>query len=135
MNEKLSIRGERTIVLSDKEQNMKLNFALGQRVKRLRENLNLSRKDLAELVDISDHFLVEIELGRRGVSNVTLCKLADVLCTTTDYLLRGTHKASDVTSITTLLETIEEPLLEGAERLLKEYINGIHYIKAKTEDR
>ena len=66
---------------------MELNLELGQRVKELREALNLSRKDLAELLDISDYFLVEIELGRRGVSNVTLCKLADALCTTTDYLL------------------------------------------------
>ena len=56
---------------------MELNLELGQRVKELREALNLSRKDLAELLDISDYFLVEIELGRRGVSNVTLCKLAD----------------------------------------------------------
>ena len=73
--------------MADKGQNMELNLELGQRVKELREALNLSRKDLAELLDISDYFLVEIELGRRGVSNVTLCKLADALCTTTDYLL------------------------------------------------
>ena len=74
--------------MADKGQNMELNLELGQRVKELREALNLSRKDLAELLDISDYFLVEIELGRRGVSNVTLCKLADALCTTTDYLLK-----------------------------------------------
>ena len=65
--------------MADKGQNMELNLELGQRVKELREALNLSRKDLAELLDISDYFLVEIELGRRGVSNVTLCKLADAL--------------------------------------------------------
>ena len=95
---------------------------------------NLSRKDLAELLDISDYFLVEIELGRRGVSNVTLCKLADALCTTTDYLLRGIHGPSDIKSITALLESVDEPLLHSAERLLKEYINGIHYIRAKERD-
>ena len=52
--------------MADKGQNMELNLELGQRVKELREALNLSRKDLAELLDISDYFLVEIELGRRG---------------------------------------------------------------------
>ena len=36
---------------------MELNLELGQRVKELREALNLSRKDLAELLDISDYFL------------------------------------------------------------------------------
>ena len=110
---------------------MELNLELGQRVKELREALNLSRKDLAELLDISDYFLVEIELGRRGV---TLCKLADALCTTTDYLLRGIHGPSDIKSITALLESVDEPLLHSAERLLKEYINGIHYIRAKERD-
>lgn len=110
---------------------MELNLELGQRVKELREALNLSRKDLAELLDISDYFLVEIELGRRGVSNVTLCKLADALCTTTDYLFHG---PSDIKSITALLESVDEPLLHSAERLLKEYINGIHYIRAKERD-
>lgn len=113
---------------------MELNLELGQRVKELREALNLSRKDLAELLDISDYFLAEIELGRRGVSNVTLCKLADALCTTTDYLLRGIHGPSDIKSITALLESVDEPLLHSAERLLKEYINGIHYIRAKERD-
>ena len=113
---------------------MELNLELGQRVKELREALNLSRKDLAELLDISDYFLVEIELGRRGVSNVTLFKLADALCTTTVYLLRFIHWPSDIKSITALLESVDEPLLHSAERLLKEYINGIHYIRAKERD-
>ena len=98
---------------------MELNLELGQRVKELREALNLSRKDLAELLDISDYFLVEIELGRR---------------TTTDYLLRGIHWPSDIKSRTALLESVDEPLLHSAERLLKEYINGIHYIRAKERD-
>ena len=120
--------------MNNKEQNMKLNFELGQRVKELRENLHLSRKDLAELIDISEYFLVQIELGRRGVSNVTLCKLADTLCTTTDYLLRGIQKSPDVKAITSLLETVDEPLIQGAERLLKEYINSIHYISAKVRN-
>lgn len=42
--------------MADKGQNMELNLELGQRVKELREALNLSRKDLAELLDISDYF-------------------------------------------------------------------------------
>ena len=121
--------------MRNKEQNINLNFELGQRVKILRERLNLSRKDLAELIDISDYFLVEIELGRRGVSNITLCKLADALCTTTDYLLRGIEKDSDVGAIASLFETLDDRFVEGAARLLKEYINSIHYIQSKVEQQ
>ena len=54
-----------------------LKIGLGQRVKWSRENLNLSRKAFAEIIDISEYFLVQVELGKRGVSNVTLCKMSD----------------------------------------------------------
>lgn len=118
------------MVMGRKEENQKLNFEFGKRVKELRESMNLSRKDFAELVDISDFFLVEIESGRRGVSNVTLCRIADVLATTTDYLLRG-RRPSNTQGIAAILENIEEPFLPGAERILKEYINSISYIRAQ----
>ena len=112
-----------------------LRMGFGQRVKQSRENLNLSRKDFAEIVDISEYFLVQIELGRRGVSNVTLCKMSEVLCTSTDYLLTGRAGSSDISSITSLLEKVDEPFLVGAELLLKGYINSISFIKAKVEEQ
>ena len=71
-----------------------LRIEFGQCVKQSRENLNLSRKDFAEIIDISEYFLVQIELGKRGVSNVTLCKMSETLCTTTDYLLTGRTELS-----------------------------------------
>ena len=113
---------------------MELNLELGQRVKELREALNLSRKDLAEFLYFFYFFLVDFDICRRGFSNVYLCILEFALCTTTDYLLRGIHGPSDIKSITALLESVDEPLLHSAERLLKEYINGIHYIRAKERD-
>lgn len=116
--------------MGDKEI-LKLEF--GHRVKQLRENLNLSRKDFAEIIDISEYFLVQVELGKRGVSNLTLCKMSERLCTTTDYLLTGRTGGSDISAITSLLERIDEPFLLGAELLLKGYINSISYIKAKVD--
>ena len=117
----------------DNKKRLKIEF--GQRVKKSRENLNLSRKDFAEITDISEYFLVQVELGKRGVSNVTLCKMAEVLCTTTDYLLTGRRDVSDTSAITGLLEKIESPFLIGAEKLLIGYINSINYIKAKVEEQ
>ena len=115
----------------DSKEIFKIEF--GQRVKQLRENLNLSRKDFAEIVGISEYFLVQIELGKRGTSNITLCRMAEALCTTTDYLLIGNKDVSDITAITSLLEKVEAPFLAGAEKLLIGYINSINYIKAKVE--
>lgn len=112
-----------------------LKVEFGQRVKLSRENLNLSRKDFAEIIDISEYFLVQVELGKRGVSNVTLCKMSEALCTTTDYLLTGKEGVSDISSITSLLARIDEPFLIGAEMLLKGYINSISFIKAKVNEQ
>lgn len=109
-------------------------MGFGQRVKQSRENLNLSRKDFAEIIDISEYFLVQIELGRRGVSNITLCKMSEALCTSTDYLLTGREGVSDISAITSLLEKVDAPFLIGAELLLKGYINSISFIKAKVEE-
>jgi len=80
-----------------------------------------------------DSYVRKIELGKRGVSNVTLCKMAEALCTTTDYLLTGREGMSDVSSITALLEKVDAPFLIGAEMLLKGYINSINFIKTKAE--
>ena len=112
-----------------------LKIGLGQRVKWSRENLNLSRKAFAEIIDISEYFLVQVELGKRGVSNVTLCKMSEALCNTTDYLLTGKVGTSDISSITSLLEKVDEPFLIGAEMLLKGYINSISIIKAKVGEQ
>ena len=112
-----------------------LRIEFGQRVKQSRENLNLSRKDFAEIIGISEYFLVQIELGKRGASNVTLCKMSEALCTTTDYLLTGRAELSNISAITSLLAKIDEPLLIGAEMLLKAYINSISFIKAKVHEQ
>lgn len=118
--------------MDDKEV-MRIGF--GHRVKQSRENLNLSRKEFAEIIDISEYFLVQIELGRRGVSNATLCKMSEALCISTDYLLTGRAGLSDISSITSLLEKVDAPFLIGAEMLLKGYINSISFIKAKVEEQ
>ena len=112
-----------------------LRIEFGQRVKQSRENLNLSRKNFAEIIGISEYFLVQIELGKRGTSNVTLCKMSEALCTTTDYLLTGRTELSDISAITSLLARLDEPFLIGAEMLLKGYINSISFIKAKASEQ
>lgn len=66
---------------------------------------------------------------------MTLCKMPDALCTTTDYLLTGKGGMSDVTAITTLLERVDKPFLIGAKMLLKGNINSISFIKSKVAEQ
>ena len=62
---------------------------VGIRIRKLREQNGLTRENLAELADISNKFLYEIEVGQKGFSAATLSRIADGLSVTTDYLLKG----------------------------------------------
>lgn len=67
-----------------------MNFTdLGLRIKHCRKTQNLTQEALAELVDISPHYLYEIERGMKCASLATLVDIATALHTSMDYLLFG----------------------------------------------
>jgi len=59
---------------------------IGSRIKEKRLALKLTREKLAHMAKISDKFLYEIELGKKGMSAETLYKIAKALDVTTDWL-------------------------------------------------
>ena len=71
-------------------------IAVGVRVREQREQFPMSKKELAEHLNITLKFLDDVESGARGVSLNKLMILAQILEVSTDYLLFGTdEKASD----------------------------------------
>jgi transcriptional regulator with XRE-family HTH domain len=56
-----------------------LKKKFGQRVKKIRQNRNLSQEELAEKIDIAVNNMGKIERGESFVTAVTLEKLANVL--------------------------------------------------------
>lgn len=69
---------------------MKLNTkAIGRRIKELRKQQNLTQEQLAELADISTHYVYEIEAGLKTMSCPILAAIACSLHTSADYLLFG----------------------------------------------
>lgn len=115
-----------------KDENLKYNKEIGLRIRSLREALNLSRKELSERVDFLEYFLVELENGRKGPSIPSLCRLAEALHTTIDYLVMGRSSFTDPSTVMSMLSTIDESLLEGAEAMLKTYLNSISFITARV---
>lgn len=59
---------------------------LGQRIRELREEQDLSLRELAKKVKKSAPFLSDIELGRRYPSDDVLSKIANILGTTMEDL-------------------------------------------------
>lgn len=64
---------------------------IGIRIKRCRYDKGLSQEKLAELIDVSPHYIYEIERGSKTMSLYTLDRLVTSLNVSADFLLYG-HK-------------------------------------------
>lgn len=62
---------------------------LGQRIRKLRREHDLTQEELAELVGISPSFMGHVERGSRVASLETLVALCNVLKVSPGYLLEG----------------------------------------------
>lgn len=93
--------------------------AVGGRIRRQREFLGYTREKLAELLDVTPKFCSDIELGIKGMSVPTLCRVSEVLCLSTDYILFGTEKHSEGDSIRLMLQRCPASKLPYVETILK----------------
>ncbi len=82
---------------------------LGLRIKQCRKTQNLTQEFLAEKINISAHYLYEIERGSKCASLSTLADIASALNTSTDYLIFG---AQDFSSTSLYTDELNEILLD-----------------------
>lgn len=69
-------------------------YDIGQRIRGFRISRNLTQAQLAESLDVSTNFISEVENGKKGMSQDTLCRLCLMYQLSADYLLFGTcHEA------------------------------------------
>jgi len=52
---------------------------IGQRIKKLREAVNMSQKDLAYSADLDRSYIASVENGQRNISIVNIEKIANAL--------------------------------------------------------
>jgi len=62
-------------------------IGIGNRIKQKREIHKFTREKLADMACISDKFLYDIEVGKKGLSAKTLYKIARALEVSADWLL------------------------------------------------
>ncbi|MBS4535297.1 helix-turn-helix transcriptional regulator [Clostridium sp. D2Q-14] len=65
------------------------NEAIGQRIRNEREKLDLSREEFAELMNLSDYYIGQLERGERQMSLPTMVNMAKHLHISLDYLIFG----------------------------------------------
>ena len=85
---------------------MQDNIEVGERIRKIRENLNMTREKFSEMIDISDVFLGQIERGERSLSLKTLTKIINYSGSSADYILFGKNSNnSTIDKINRILNT------------------------------
>lgn len=99
--------------------------ALGQRIRKERQNLNLTQEQLAEKINVSSTYIGFIERGERSLTLGKLTLLANVLGVSVDYLLSDSVPPSNSANEKQMLklfssasEKDQELILEVAKTIL-----------------
>ncbi|HKM29046.1 MAG TPA: helix-turn-helix transcriptional regulator [Anaerovoracaceae bacterium] len=106
---------------------------MGRRIRTRREEIGMTREELAAKLHVSYKFMGDIESGERGVSIKKLYTLAQILNLTTDYILAGKGESpEEIEERKKLEENILEPLgrcnkeqLRCMEKIVKYYVLGL----------
>ena len=91
---------------------------IGGRIKAYRKTIGISQEKLAEMINVSPHYIYEIERGMKSMSLETLINLSEALQLSTDYILFGSPK-SDNASLSEQLSKMDEKQRERVESAFK----------------
>lgn len=97
-------------------------ITVGKRIRELRENQKYTREKLAELAEINDKFLYEVETGRKGVSAQNLFRLSSSLGVTMDYLVSGEPANEEYMVVTSLLSDFDKKDIEHIKAIIRSVI-------------
>ena len=82
---------QKTDVILLKDVRMDIKRELGEKIKRVRRQRNLTQEELAEMIDISPRSLSNIEVGACFVKSETLEKIIESLNISTEELFANNH--------------------------------------------
>lgn len=95
---------------------------IGTRIRSQREYLGYTREQFAELLGVTPKFCSDIEVGAKGMSVPTLCKISKFLRLKTDYILFGKTETTFSEPLTLLLQSCTDTERIYAEQLLKTFL-------------
>lgn len=100
--------------------------SIGSRIRKQREYLGLTREQFSEMIDVTPKFCSDIELGIKGMSVPTLCRIAQALHLSTDYILFDAKDAEDShQALLHMLSACSKKEQHYAEELLKVYMMAL----------
>ena len=116
--------------------------AIGRRIRFQREQMQLTREELAEKLEVSAKFCADIEYGMKGMSMNTLNRLSEILNLSTDYILKGNRdirveKAENhdiIESVVATLNSCNRIQLGRVEQLLKIFVATVSETAGEYEE-
>ncbi len=98
---------------------MENNIIIGERIRKIREDLKMSRERFSEMLDISDVFLGQLERGERSLSTNTLVKLVKFTGVSADFILFGNEDSNNtVARINRILNKCPDNVLDYIYNLI-----------------
>lgn len=80
--------------------------AIGLRIRNCRKSLKLTQEELAEKIDVSSHYIYEIEKGLKTMSLGILEQISQTLQVSTDYIIFGIDTAQFQKSVPELSDRL-----------------------------
>lgn len=102
-----------------------LTVLIGKRIRSRREELSLTREQLAEHSEISVQFLAEIETGRKNLTTITLCKLVRALNISADEILFGEQGRGNQTELEAMFTSLSSQDRQHAQSILRTFIEAV----------
>ena len=103
---------------------MEDNIIVGERIRKIREELKMNRERFSEMIDISDVFLGQIERGERSLSTKTLVKIVKYTGISADFILFGNEEANTtLAKINRILNKCSDDLLNYIYELIHTTFN------------
>ena len=98
-------------------------YEIGLRIRTRRKEMRLKQNELAELADLSNNYLSNIENGRSIPSIEVLVRICGVLKITPDYLLLGVLRPNNVPlNIINNLQLCSETSLEIMSEIVSAFV-------------
>ncbi len=95
---------------------------IGKRIRKQREYLGYTRETFSERLDVTPKFCSDIELGLKGMSVPTLCKISDTLGLSVDYILFGKCDSGNIIEISEMIKTCPREKRRYLEDIVKSFV-------------
>lgn len=99
--------------------------SVGRRIRRQREAFGYTREHFAELLEVTPKFCSDIELGVKGMSVPTLCRVSEILRLSTDYILFGAQSGQEDSPAVLMLRRCPPEKAPYLENMIKTFLLAI----------